>query len=434
MVRTGDPAVPADLEKVNLGGARSIVILEEGGGDAGVIRTLLAIRSLDPELEQAHVVVELTDLGLAETICSVTDGRVVAVDSDGILVEVVAQACLQAGMSQVYREILDFDRSEIYLAAFDEVVGRTFAEVAGAFERCTVMGRCPADGPVELNPPAERRFEAGDRVVALAEDDSTFLFDGFRPMPVVEAPRLQRDPDPPQRLLLVGWSDLAPEVIAEIDEFVTAGSTMDVVVDTDLVPSFDLGPVDPRRLGLRALPVSGGPSHLSEVVGGNDYDQAVVIGYRGALSVSDADARTLVTLLAVRQLWPARRGGLRLVAELLDRTNVALARTTGVDDFIVSDEVSSLMIAQLSEDVDVKRVFDELFCASGASLAFRDVDHVVPGDRPMTFLDVVAAGLSRGETVLGWRLGTTGEVYVNPPKSAEVALDPTDQLLVLTRR
>ena len=435
VVRTGDPASPADLENVNLGGARSIVILDDGEGDAGAIRTLLAIRSLDPDLDQAHVVVELDDAGLAETICSVSGGRVVAVDSDAILVEVTAQACLQAGMSQVYREILDFDRSEIYLAAFEETAGRTYAEVVGAFEHCTVMGRCSVDGDVDLNPPADRCFEPGDRVVALAEDDSTFLIDGFRPMPVGEAPSLAHEAEPPQRLLLVGWSALAPRVIAEIDEFVTEGSTMDVVFDTDLVPAFDLASAArTERLDLRPLPTTGGPSHLRELVGGNGYDQVVVIGYRQALGPSDADARTLVTLLAVRQLWPARETGVRVVAELLDRANVALARTTGVDDFIVSDEVSSLMIAQLSEDIDVQRVFDELFCASGASLSFRPLDRFVEPDRSVTFLDVAVAGLARGETVLGWRLDATGEVYVNPPKSSQVTLAPGDQLLVLTSR
>ncbi len=72
----------------------------------------------------------------------------------------------------------------------------------------------------------------------------------------------------------------------------------------------------------------------------------------------------------------------RVVAEMLDRANVAVAQTTGVEDFIVSDELSSLMIAQLSERLELHKVFDELFDAVGCFVALHPAPLYANPGRP----------------------------------------------------
>ena len=57
--RTGDPSRPEDLAIANASGARSIIVLAGDDGDAGAVKSVLAIRSIDPTFERAHVVVEL---------------------------------------------------------------------------------------------------------------------------------------------------------------------------------------------------------------------------------------------------------------------------------------------------------------------------------------------------------------------------------------
>jgi hypothetical protein len=47
---------------------------------------------------------------------------------------------------------------------------------------------------------------------------------------------------------------------------------------------------------------------------------------------------------------------------------------------------------------------------------------------------VVASAAERGNSAFGYRLGATGRVFVNPPKSELVNLGPDDQLLVIGLR
>lgn len=159
-----------------------------------------------------------------------------------------------------------------------------------------------------------------------------------------------------------------------------------------------------------------------------------MLSYRDAVEAADGDARTLLTLLALRRVWPA--GGeraVRIVAEVLEQDDVALAQAGGVDDWIVSDEVTSLMLAQLSERTELAQVFLDLFSPDGARLSFRPAHRYV-GLGPVSYGSVVAAGALRDESVLGWRVAATGSVHLNPAKSAAVHLVAEDQVLVVESR
>ena len=139
----------------------------------------------------------------------------------------------------------------------------------------------------------------------------------------------------------------------------------------------------------------------------------------------------MLVLLTLHKAWPGESTDRpRVVAEMLDSTNVAVAGTTGVDDFIVSDELSSLMIAQLSERLELHQVFDELFDAEGCFIALHPAPIYVPV-RPVSFAEIVAASAAKGESALGYRIAATSEVVVNPAKSTVVTLGEKDQVLVL---
>jgi hypothetical protein len=111
---------------------------------------------------------------------------------------------------------------------------------------------------------------------------------------------------------------------------------------------------------------------------------------------------------------------------------VAVAQTTGVDDFIVSDELSSLMIAQLSERLELQDVFRQLFETGGCSLSLHPAALYAP-DHATSYASVVASGVDRRTTVIGYRLRRAPAV-LNPRKSSMIHLGADDQVLVLAPR
>ncbi|MCU1498312.1 MAG: hypothetical protein JWM47_2265, partial [Acidimicrobiales bacterium] len=233
------------------------------------------------------------------------------------------------------------------------------------------------------------------------------------------------DPDAGGGLLMVGWSGLGARILAELDAVETGPRTVDVAADESLVAVGSLH-ADCDRLTVRFLPGADDPDRLAALAAEREYGHVVVLGYRDGLTPAEADARTLLTLLTLART----RGPARVVAEVIDSRNAVIAERTGADDLVVSDQLSSLMIAQLTERPELNQVLGGLFAADGASISLRAADLYVPPDR-MTFATVVAAARAQGQVAIGFRLAAEGTVVLNPPKSTPVTLAASDQVIVL---
>jgi voltage-gated potassium channel Kch len=426
--RTGDPASPADLELVNVKAARSIVVLAGDGstGDAHAVRSTLAVLSQDPG-GRRPVIVEMLDGRNARALSSAAGDRVLTVEADDVIAKVTAQACYQPGLGVVYRELLDFAGDEIYFAPAPQLAGHTFGDALLAYATSAVIGRASADGTITLAPPIGTRFESGDRVIAISADDDTVVFAGVDTetgTPV--APRAGNGQDAGAgSMLMVGWSSLGSRILSELDAVATGPRSVDIAVDDAMVAPGSLES-DCQRLAVRFLPDDDDPDRLAALVAEQDYRHVVVLGYRDGLAPAEADARTLLTLLTLSRT----RKTARVVAEVLDSRDAVIAERTGADDLVVSDQLSSLMVAQLTERPELSRVLGELFRADGASISLRPADLYVPA-QPATFATVVAAARAQGHVALGYRVSASGDVVLNPPKSATVTLSANDQVVVL---
>lgn len=429
--RSGHPANPADLERANIGSARSVIVLtDDGEGDAGTVKAILAIKTLDPDFSGRGVVAELASPSLAASIRALTNQAVATVNSDEVIAQVTAQACHQPGLATVLRDLLDFGGDEFYFAEVTELVGHSYAEAALAFPTSSVIGRLTASGQVELNPPPTTVFGPGDQVITVSADDSTVAFGGFTSVDLLPH-RAEVMPAAPIRVLVVGWSGLGPRVVEELHQFLPPGSRIEVFVDAPLVGSATTTEIERVVPGLSVWALEGNPEDLLRLGAAGPPDQAVILGYRDQLSAGDADARTLLTLLTLRNLWPAgSRPEVRIIAQLIDQRHVDLAMATGVDDFIVSDALASLMLAQLSERQELRSVFDDIFDPHGSVLELRPANTLV-ADTEQTYAQLVAAGVAAEASVLGWRVGSTGEIVINPPKDRTVRLGRDDCLLVI---
>jgi voltage-gated potassium channel Kch len=432
--RSGSPASPDDLRRASIETARSIVVVRDADGDAGVVKAVLAIRAIDPTFEQAHVVAELSDHDHAATIRSMSDGRVLTVSSDDVVAEVTAQACLQGGLAAVFRDLLDFDGDEIYFTPVPaDLAGRTYEEALQGFEASSVIGRLTAEGMVELNPEPSALMAHDDELILVAADDAAVQFSGLREVPAPIAADGSAGAAAPSRIAIVGWSAFGRRVLEELDEFLAPDSHVDVLVDGDLLDATALKRTKMAHATLSVRTGDGGPHDLDPLIAGPRPDQVIVLGYRDALSVDDADARTLLTLITLRQAWPAGLDQVRIVAELLDQRNLVLADPVGIDDLIVSDALTSLLMAQLSERAELQAVFDDLFDAEGAVVEMRPAGAVAPHGR-VRWAEVVAGGAAVGTSVFGYRSGATGSVHLNPPKSTVVELGERDEVVVVATR
>jgi ion channel POLLUX/CASTOR len=388
--------------------------------------------------EPYHIVSRISspeNLGVARMVGR-EELRLVAVDD--LIARITAQTCRQSGLSVVYTDLLDFGGDEVYFAREPRLTGLTFGEALVSYEACSVIGLRTEDGRILLNPPAETEISPGDEIVLIAEDDSTIaLSEG--PAPEIDAGAIRKTPPrerEPERTLILGWNDRAPKIVSELDHYVHAGSEVTVVTPDEAGPATDLEVLENQTLSSRTGDITD--RRVLDGLGVADYDHVIVLGDPDGPDANATDARTLVTLLHLREISENSGGRFSIVSEMLDVRNRELAEVTGADDFIVSDHLASLMMCQVSENRDLSTVFEGLISAEGSELYLKPAtDYVNPGE-PLNFYTVVEAARRRGEVAVGYRLAAkTADptasygVYLNPEKSRRVTFSGQDRLIVL---
>jgi hypothetical protein len=441
--RTGNPADVNDLEMVNPLEAKSIILLspEDEAADAQVIKTVLALMSRDPTLQRSRVIAELVGPKSARALRSATEGKIVTVTSSEVIARVTAQVCRQSGMSAVYQELLDFAGHEIYFRAEPSIAGETFGDALFAYRDCAVIGVRFAEGRIELGPPMTTVLGPQDQLIAIAEDDDAFrLWNGDGKQGTASATAPGRLEQRPESFLFIGWNEFGPMVLRQLEHDVVPGSTAHVIYDPAFVGTAEIELPNFNRVTVTTTRAdTTEPLPLANVLC-EEFDHVVILCYRSGLAPAEADARTLVTLLQVRQLLrEEEQDGRRtnVVTELMDVRDVELASLAHPDDFVVSERLTSLLLAQLSENPELSSVFADLFEArEPAEMALRPASHYLPAGTT-TFGEAVGAARDRGEVAIGYRKaasdGAPGRVVLNPNKVDPFEVGERDQLIVLFR-
>jgi voltage-gated potassium channel Kch len=431
--RSGSPMDLDDLRLSSHETARSVILLapDSDDPDAEVIKTLLALTH--GGTDGPRIVAEIQDPSNLEAAALVGKGRTTLLDIRETVAKLVVQTSRQSGAAAVYTELFDFEGDEFYFLEDHGLAGSTYAEALQAFEAASVVGVIE-DGRSKLNPPPETVISAGQTLIVVAEDDSAL--DGqVRSMtePALNRLGVQLSDDAhPTQALLIGWNDRAPIVLRELDRYAPPGSTLTVMTTygEPVVPAFEN-----LAVTIVKAPTTN-RSVLEEHLSG-DLDQIIVLCYDRYLDVQTADSRTLVTLLHVRDILSRLGSETPVVSEMIDDRNRVLASVADVDDIVVSGEIVSLLVTQLSEDGRLEAVFKELLGAEGSEIYLRPAEwYVEPGDE-VSWATVVAGAARRNETALGLKSALLADpgmkfgVVVNPPKSQTYAISPGDAVVVL---
>jgi voltage-gated potassium channel Kch len=242
----------------------------------------------------------------------------------------------------------------------------------------------------------------------------------------------------PEHTLILGWNRRAPGILRELDGYVAAGSEVTVVSDDpDALAQIEADQRDRANLRVRVERGDTTDRRTLDRVA-TACDHVITLSDSDRLDPEEADARTLITLLHLRDIESRRGDTFSIVSEMLDVRNRQLAEVTHADDFIVSDKLVSLMLAQVSENRDHAAVFADLFDPEGSELYLKPADGYVELGRKVTFATLVEAARRRGEVAIGYRVAARADdaaasygVKVNPRKSATITLAPGDRLIVL---
>jgi ion channel POLLUX/CASTOR len=442
--RTGDPTDPVDLKIASLEQARSIVLLasertdDDHNADVDTVKSLLAIVN-DPQRSSTkyNIVAEIRDPRHAELAKLVGKDEVEVVLVGDLIARIIAQTCRQSGLSVVYNDLLDFAGDEIYCRDASDLVGQPFSTALQAYENASVLGLLPRGGRAALNPSRDTLIQAGDQLVCVAADDAGWS----RAVPLVP-PTLMAKPvgviRHPEHVLVLGWNWRGARLVSELDQYVAAGSSITIFA-TQAEPhdvEEQVGGLVHAQLRVEQRDITERAS--LELAFRRSYAHVIVLCESDHTSARQADNRTLMTLLLLRAIMAGQGTRASVVTEMLDVKNRQLAEAAQVDDFIVSDRMISLMLAQITENPRLGDIFAQLFQAEGSEVYLKPVERYVATGTEVSMAALIEIASHQGEVAFGFRIAANANdasknhgVTINPNKSTQVRFAPGDQLVVL---
>jgi len=446
--RTGDALEDVDLQIVNPDEAKSIIILtpeelDDNLHDIHVIKSILSlIYNNSRQNKKYHIVTEIKNKDNLEAAEIAGGDEVSLIFSKEIVSKITAQTCHQSGLSIVYMDLLDYEGDEIYLQQQPELVGKTFKELLFAYETSSVLGIKKHTGTILINPPMDSIFEQGDSVIAVSEDDDTVILSGKMEFSISEnviknGERISSIKK--ENNLILGWNSKGWNIINEMDEYLKEGSNTDIVVNFEVdYKEFEAlkAKLINQKLEIKEGDYSKRPLLLQLEI--EKYNNIIVLANE-KVSAQIADAFTLITLIHLRQIAKESNKKFNIISEMFIQKNRELAEITEADDFIISHDFISRILTQVSENKDIKFIFDYLFDSEGSEIYLKDAGIYIEIGKPVNFYTVLEAASRKNEIAFGYRITADSNnkeknygIVINPNKSDMITFSEGDKIIVLS--
>ena len=329
--------------------------------------------------------------------------------------------------------------------------GITFGKSQFHFPDGVPIGIRRPTGEVELRPSVNTVLEEDFELLIVAEDDSTI---DFKEKPVAVPKELKipdrRSQQKKEKMLMLGWSTKAPTIISEHAEYVLEGSEVIIALYKPTEANrIEIAHLNDQidELDIRLTEINPFDGEQLKQLKPFEFDDIIILpqslGTDG--NAERIDSETIVVLLLLRSMRKEilAEGGeitTKIVTEVLDSSNQSLIHHAGVNDFIISNRIVSMLFAQISEEPEIQKVYDDLFQEDGSEIYVKPVELYFDSfPQQVTFADIMALVQQRDEEVcigvkLGAKVGNADEnfgIKLIPFKDVQYELNPGDALVVV---
>lgn len=448
VTRNGNTFDSNSIKLVNPDDAKSIIILapdeiDDDAKDIHIIKSMLALL-FNPKRtnKNYNIVAEIKSKNNLDAAQVIGKKEASLIYSQDFIARISAQTCHQPGLSVIYMGLVGFDGDEMYFSAIESLKGKTYKETIFGFEDSTVIGIYKKNGQILINPPKDTILEDGDKVIAISQDDDTVIPSlkkefGVQKEVIVNKERISSINK--ENNIILGWNIRAKSIIEQLDQYVEKGSKIKIVTMEELNEehkqevnelltnqeiSFTTGDYTKRSV-LEELQIFA-------------YDNIIVLS-NSSVSEQQADAYTLLALVLIRDIANEKGLKAKIISEMNDLKNRELAEVTEADDFIIGQDLISRILAQISENKELKRVYDNLLSSEGSEIYLKNVEDYIDVSKTVNFYTILDSALSKNETAIGYQINkyihsseNNYGIVVNPRKSDQIEFSKLDKIIVLS--
>lgn len=424
--RTVDITNPASIEKCSVETSRTVIISPTD--DNRTMKAILAVNSVlkDKNADDIRInaIISKNAYSLRPSIAAAYN--VTTLRTNDILAKMMAHSCTQVGLSGTFREVFAFDGSEFYLNKIDNIAGLTFEELSARIDGGTPAGIL-GEKTIELNPSYDYKIKENDRILMFAPDNDAVKIDRDRVLSKLDTKdKMPEVPEDEADTVIIGHNETLPTFLRELPENVThvllAGQEMSeeekneletVAKDRGLELEYYDGDISEESVQIELA------RQAEHIVILNDHDK----------EDEDADMEAVFRLLDLRDLRTRMGFKFNITVEMRMEQSEELVGQGEDTDFIVSSNMSSLILAQIAENPELVDVFREILSNAGNELLLKNAGEIgLTGKH--TVRDLRRIMLRYGFVMLGC-LDSHCKSTFNPPLDEVLELTDDDSLIVI---
>ena len=424
--RTVDIYDPTDLQKCSICNSRSIIISPTNDRDTLKILLSISTATNHAEKQEIHVAAITTgsDFRLPNSIIS--QYNVSTLQTNEILSKIIAHSCTQQGLSETFTEIFNYEGNELYADSVPGSEGLSFGTLLVNLRNAVPIGIL-RNGDAILAPDANELLRKDDRIIVFEETGNAFRFfagkESFAPSIVIST---EANVTQHESVVIVGSNECIGTVITELPE------NVDRVI---------LNAVDKKHLKIieevKAVRPEISISIDDHQIHVNKDVPSFILNARHIVLLNshtgedeDSDLENILRIINLRDIRERYKLNYNITVELRSESNRKLIEDNDSTDFVVASDLSSLFLAQLSENPELNTVFNELLSNRGCELFLKDATALCcTGERKVA--ELRANLLQRGYVFLGYILSSSSHSIYSLNPFEKITLSAGDRLIVI---
>ncbi|SVA57693.1 uncharacterized protein METZ01_LOCUS110547, partial [marine metagenome] len=333
--RAGSSTSSADLKKLSIGYAKSIIINIDD--DIEVVKTILAIfKNKSIKKNKIPIACKINNSKNMPVAKIAGEGLVKFLPVYNFIGRIDAQACLHPGIAEVLLDLLDFSGSEIYFHYEESLVGKTYKEVLVSYNTSCVVGIIH-DDLIMINPDPKTPIGKNDRLIIVSLDDDLIEINNVSEVRQSQHKNIIKKQnsiiEEPKKLHLLGWNKAAPIIIDDLIGYLPDGSQINISNGSKIAEEYIGNLKDTKNIAFQYR--RGDIRDRAFLESTNISTATNVLLLRSSLYEDHemADAATLFTLINLRDIRKQNNADFTILSEVLNSANADLISVEKSDDF-----------------------------------------------------------------------------------------------------
>ena len=420
--RHGDITSLNDLQVCSIENARVIII--NALNDTIRLKALLAvsaIKNTHPECK-AKIIACVSDDAHLLPDNKLQQHEITMLQTNQVIAKLIANVATEPGLSNVMREIMDYEGNEIYFERIPAFVNKTFYYASCQLNNAVLLG-LKNKTEVLLDPAPDTIISVTDELIVFEESQGSYRLSTFEDFePVLSVPPMEKEKIG-HNLVIFGNSIILDSILDELSNEIT-NITIICKNRANLSNKFGL------KTSIHSVFVDDiTDKKLDKYIA--EADHIIVLNNRDADKTND-DVDNILLILRIMNIIEQKGYKIHITSELNMENTYNLIAKNDETDYIISSSIASLLLAQLTRNVELRKVFTKLLSSGDRKLSSKPINIFnLKADETYTFQYLKKLLLAYNYVLLGYE--QNANLYMNPSISQKITFTEKDRLVILGR-